>query len=413
MAEPREDKKTYSSNLGGYLDSIHKKVASTIGGAAGVQQENPALGGVLAGLGIDFDPSLITGEGIDPTTGQAIAPPTLEELLLGTAMDVSGRAGLTGSPFRGTMPMWAQAAADRGAMRHPDFDPYLGIVSQPGDERVYLGDTKFKPPKFDEIDDFLDVNAKDPGERAAAREENLRIDRENKVERQLGGDPSKQKAGKKRKSDSTATATQVKNQPYLWDEEEVVDAMKRMRVAGLPVQSFDDLVKVWGSMVDRAASTYGMSAGAKKVTPWDVLDMYKSEAKASGSYTNFQERMNGSVTQIAKSVGEITEGQAFTVLQSQLSQLLGRDPSDDEIKDFTHRMNSLAAKNPSITRTVHRFKNGEEVGQESETDPGFTADDMVRESYEDAQAEEGYGEYQAASTYFNAAISALSALGGG
>ena len=365
-----------------------------------------------------FSQALTGGPGAPGTgTSSTISPQeiTIEQMLVDPAMSVTGRQALTGMPFLSGLPTWAIQAAQNGAMSNPDFDPYLGIVSQQGDERVYLGRHGTKVPiSFDQWDDEFDVNTKDLKDREENRAANQRIDQQNKVERQLGNDPSQQ-AGpkKKRRVDTTATATQVKNQPYLWDEQEVTEALKKFRRAGVPVETFDDLVQAWGSMVDRAAYTYSLSEGAKKITPWDVLDMYKSEAKAAGSYVDYQERMNGTQTSVQRSVAEITEGQAFTVLQDNLSRLLGRDPSDDEVKDYLHRMNSLAAANPSITQTVQRFKNGEVVSTNQHTDPGFTAQDMQMAAYKSAQADDGYAETQAATTYFNALQSALGALGEG
>ena len=350
-------------------------------------------------------------------TGATIAPQelTIDQLLVDTAMTVTGRQAVTGLPFMGGMPSWAVDAYAKGAFNNPDLDPYLGLVSQPGDERVYLGRHGTKVPvSFEEWDDQFDVNTKDLKDREENRAANQRADQANKVERQLGNDPSRQKAGERKlKEDTTSTSTVVKNQPYLWDQDEVTEALKKFRRAGVPVESFEDLVDAWGSMVDRAALTYSLSEGKKKVTPWDVLDMYKSEAKAAGSYVDYQERMNGTQTSVQRSVAEITEGQAFTVLQDNLSRLLGRDPSDDEVKDYLHRMNSLAAANPSITQTVQRFKNGEVVSTNQHTDPGFTAQDMQMAAYKSAQADDGYAETQAATTYFNALQSALGALGEG
>ena len=359
--------------------------------------------------------TFLLGAGAGPLAEGSIASEQLsiEDMLVGTAMAVTGRQALTGMPFLSGLPTWAIQAAQNGAMSNPDFDPYLGIVSQGGDERVYLGRHGAKVPiSFDQWDDEFDVNTKDLKDREENRAANQRIDQQNKVERQLGNDPGRQKQGDRRvKEDTTATATQVKNQPYLWDEQEVTEALKKFRRAGVPVETFDDLVQAWGSMVDRAAYTYSLSEGAKKITPWDVLDMYKSEAKAAGSYIDYQEKMNGTQTSTTRSVAEISEGQAFTVLQDNLSRLLGRDPSDDEVKDYLHRMNSLAAANPSITRTVQKFKNGEVVSTTNTTSGGFDAADMQMAAYEQAQGDDEYAETQAATTYFNALQSALGALG--
>jgi hypothetical protein len=206
------------------------------------------------------------------------------------------------------------------------------------------------------------------------------------------------------------TVTRALNQPYLWDEEELDSAMKRMQDAGLDVKSFDDVNSVWESLVERAAKTFTISEGEKKVTPWDVLDLIEREDEvANGSAIDDE---NFTHTSTSKSIQDISEGEAWATLQSNLSRMLGRDPSDQEVRDFTHRMNGLAARNPSISRTVSTYKDGRLSNSTTrEVDSGFTADDMAMTSYEDAQANPEYGAFQAATTYYNSAVSALGAIG--
>lgn len=346
---------------------------------------DPILGPILA-----QNPDLIsqmmgTGEGGSFGSGALSLP----DLLVGTAMEVSGRYGTTGNRFNSTLPPWARNLAPE-ALGNPDFDPYLGIVSQQGDERVYMGGersyttgTKAVPGAYGEHgDDF-----------------------------RSGGNTT-QTVPVEEQGDKTQTVTQVLNAPYTWDDEEIKDAMKRMRQAGIPVTSFDSgdasLMNVWQNLVTRAGMTYSLSQGKKKVTPWDVLDMYKSEAQTNGTYTNYQ---NGTATTTTKSVASVTEGEAWTSLQSTLSQMLGRDPSDQEIRDFAYRMNQLAAQNPSITKTITRYKNGEAVGQTNKTEGGFSAGDVAEAAYNKAQNDPDYGAYQSATTYYNAALTALGAIG--
>lgn len=205
------------------------------------------------------------------------------------------------------------------------------------------------------------------------------------------------------------TVTRALNQPYLWDEQELDSAMKRMQDAGLDVKSFDDVNNVWQSLVERAAKTYSISQGEKKVTPWDVLDLIEREDEVANGG---EDPDNFTHVSTSKSVQDISEGEAWATLQSNLSRMLGRDPSDQEVRDFTHRMNGLAARNPAISRTISTYKDGRLTNSTTkEVDSGFTADDMAMTSYEDAQANPEYGAYQAASTYFNSAIQALGAIG--
>lgn len=205
------------------------------------------------------------------------------------------------------------------------------------------------------------------------------------------------------------TVTRALNQPYLWDEEELDTAMKRMQDAGLDVKSFDDVNSVWQGLVERAAKTYTISEGEKKVTPWDVLDLVQREDESANGGADDE---NFTHVSTSKSIQDISEGEAWATLQSNLSRMLGRDPSDQEVRDFTHRMNGLAARNPAISRTISTYKDGRLTNSTTrEVDSGFTADDMAMTSYEDAQADPEYGAFQAASTYFNATQMALGAIG--
>jgi hypothetical protein len=127
-----------------------------------------------------------------------------------------------------------------------------------------------------------------------------------------------------------------------------------------------------------------------------------------GTGTNF----TGTKTQVHRNVTDIDEGEAWSTIQSNLSQLLGRDPNDQETRDFTYRMGQLAARNPSVSKTATSYKNGEVTGSSTHTTPGFTQADMAHEAYDDAQNDPGYAEYRSASYLYNAVLSALGPLGG-
>lgn len=205
------------------------------------------------------------------------------------------------------------------------------------------------------------------------------------------------------------TIDRALNQPYLWDDEELDDAMKRMQDAGYDVKSFDDVNDVWQGLVDRAAKTYTFSKGEKKVTPWDVLDLIKREDESANGGEDDE---NFTHVSTSKTVQDISEGEAWATLQSNLSRMLGRDPSDQEVRDFTHRMGQLAARNPAISKTISTYKDGRLTNSTTrEVDSGFTADDMMKNAYDTAQADPEYGAFAAASTYYNAAVSALGAIG--
>lgn len=393
-----------------------------------VGQIDPALAGLLGSLSPEEQAQIFGGS-------MEAEPLSLPELLVQSSMTTIGRRGLTGEGFKGELPAWASDLAPE-VLGNPDFDPYFGIVSEQGDERVYWGQEKLSSKRVEPDvplstgmarpdggsgggawDNYFDEAAEAAGrtapkEPATGGEVEFRSGGQRPADQvETPGEKTGRKAGSG-KGDKTLTTLQAMNLPYTWDEEEIAEAMKKMRQSGIPVDSFDmgstSLVSVWGALVERASMTYAMSEGRRKVTPWDVLDMYKSEAKAAGSFQNYQ---NGERTTTQRSITNITEGEAWSMLRDNLSRMLGRDPSDQEVREFSFRMNQLAAKNPSITETVTRYKNGEPVSSETETEGGFTAADVQQQAYEEAQNDPQYAEYQAATTYFNSAISALGAIG--
>ena len=355
-----------------------------IDGAAPVTPTGTDAMSLAASLGLD--PGLVAqlmGDSATATPGQPI---DIVSLLQGTAMQVTGREGMTGTPFSGVLPAWAKDVP-AAVLGDVNFDPYLGIVSEKGDERVYMGAIE---------------KAATPGVDVHTAERPDTHTGEFALPQDVG--PTQATV-----SDGTLTSTQVANLPYTWTEENITEAMKRMREAGINVTSFDQLNQVWGGLVDRASMVYSLSEGKNKVTPWDVLDMYKSEAKAADSYINYE---SGTRTSTTKSIGHITEGEAWSSLQGTLSKMLGRDPSDQEVRDFTYKMNQLAAKNPAISQTISKYKAGDVTSSTTSTEGGFTGADVAEAAYGQAQSNPGYAEFQSASTYYNAALSALGAIGG-
>lgn len=403
----------YPDQRGGYLDSLTASAAPDPALPDGIAND-PTLSSLLGGVDIQ---SLLNG----PSASGSVAQPSLQEALLGSAMDVAGRYGLTGKDYRGALPPWAQNLSPE-VLKNPDFDPYLGVVSQQGDERVYMGDkiTHSLTPVDPANAGMAHAEPQKMGQVEVQGQTLPVAGTSDGVEFRSGGTHeakvyTTEPKDKTKHSDKTLTTTQAMNLPYTWSEDEINSAMEKMRAAGLNVTSFDmgtnSLLNVWGALVSRAAMTYATTSGEKKVTPWDVLDLYKSEAKAAGTLGDNMP-FTGNKTMVNKTVSTITDGEAWSVMQQTLARMLGRDPSDQELRDYTYRMNQMAAANPSISKTITRYKNGEAVSSSTHSDPGFTAADMAQSAYDSAQSNPEYGAFQAATTYYNAALSALGPIGG-
>lgn len=309
--------------------------------------------------------------------GQASPEDILQETMLG----MSGRQGLTAQPLTGILPRWFKANPAMVALvRRGQVDPYLP-TNDPASWRVFVGTPTTVRAKVGPT-----TNA-------------------------LLADPATPKSIR---GDETEMVNSVANQPFLWTEDQVADAIKKFQDAGVTtVTDFDSMHKAWGGLVQRAGAMYSLSSGQRKVTPWDVLDLYKTEMKKAGTFGGSGSTGTPStVTQTSRSVSTITNGDGWSALQNTLSRMLGRDPSDEEVRDFVGRMNYLAAKNPTVTTSTTRGIGTGNQSTSSRTKAGFNSNDILENAYKDAQSDPDYAEYQSASTYFNAAISALGAIGG-
>lgn len=220
--------------------------------------------------------------------------------------------------------------------------------------------------------------------------------------------PTRSKQGKVREP-STITVAEAKELPWGWGKERQRKWMDRLSEAtGLEFNNFNDAVDLWGLAVERAAKMYNGSKGNNLITPWDALDLYKDEGMFSEGGAAEEAGFTGTRKQRHVDVNKISEGDAWSTMRSAVSSLLGRDPSDQEVRDFAYRMNNLAAKNPSISETVTKYQDGQAVrSKTSVVEPGMTANDVALAAYEDAQDDPDYGAYQAASTYMNLLLQAI------
>lgn len=354
--------------LGGVVSGSASIANQSLSGASGnsLAGLDPALAGLLSSLGP-------TSPEADPTASSPEVP-TLQQLLVQSARETDSRFAFSGNTPRLVRRTFGLAGD--------------GDLAE-GDYLVFMGGA---PDQYE--------HQTGPAEPVAAGAHGI------------GGRSfdlgvptgTVEKSG----GDKILTAAQAADLPYLWDQDKITKSMERMQAAGIEVKTFDDMVSVWQGLVSRASKSYTLSDGEKQLTPWDVLDLYKSETgeeDSSGAYT-------GTRTSTSRSVNELTEGQSWSVLQGTLQKMLGRDPSDQELRNFTYKMSQAAARNPSVTKTISHYKDGYLTGSNSHTSGGFTMDDAMEKAYDRAQNNPDYAEYQSATTYFNAALSALGPIGG-
>lgn len=189
---------------------------------------------------------------------------------------------------------------------------------------------------------------------------------------------------------------------WLSDESKVAQIKDAANKAGLAVQSYDDVAKLWGSVVDQAASSY--SFGGKKVTPWALIQL---RGKFVGPDGRFQDKISTSTT-----VDEMAPEQARSMFEQAAQQALGRAPTKAEVDDFIAKAQTIAHENPAVSTTTSKvgFDGNVEVGNQSTITKGgadvVNAKSQVA-AMDQAKQSEDYAAYQAAGNYFPMLFEAL------
>lgn len=206
-------------------------------------------------------------------------------------------------------------------------------------------------------------------------------------------------------STQTVTLEDVKTKDelmsWLADEKTFNEIKKRMTESGIAVQNYDDVAKLWSSVIDQAAATY--TSTGKKVTPWALLSL-RGKSMVNGR--------PAPKTTTSTSVEEMDPAQAKVMIKNSLSQLLGRDPRKEEIEDFISKAQTIAKQNPQITKTTTQYDiSGDPVSQSSVSSGGqdvVTAKAQLA-AEEQAKQSEDYAAYQGAGVYMPWLMDALSA----
>lgn len=194
--------------------------------------------------------------------------------------------------------------------------------------------------------------------------------------------------------------------------------VQRMSTAGLDVSDRQKIQKNWEDAVDASAKSY--SSGYYRLDPFAAIELV-------GSYKGQSQLPEISITDtsnIATNLTISTEQQARGALVSTSQQLLGRDPTKNEVKLFTRALNSMQRANPETTQTSGQQVSqpvGSEIVQtgtgSAQLNRGSTSTtsssvetggfDTGQYSIDTAKSANDYAEYQAETTFMNALLSAI------
>lgn len=147
----------------------------------------------------------------------------------------------------------------------------------------------------------------------------------------------------------------------------------------------------------------------QKVTPWEVLDLNVGQ-NAAELKKRAMTNKDGSITYSNTSVNLSNRTHVEALATSVLQQALGRDPTQAEINTFFGTLRGAEKANPTTTSNTVDGTTGRPISSTSVG--GLTDTDEQQMIMDRLKRDPEYGKYQAATTYFNAAMQANAAIGG-
>lgn len=185
---------------------------------------------------------------------------------------------------------------------------------------------------------------------------------------------------------------------WLTDDAKVQQIKDAANKAGIPVETYNDIEKLWSSVVDKAAAAYSFSG--KKVTPWALIQL---QGKYAGPNGKPADRV---VT--TTNIDEMAPETARMMFEQTAMQALGRSPTKAEVDDFIAKAQTIAHNNPSVTKsTQHLGFDGNIESQTNVTTGGGVNDKAQAAALDKARQSEDYASYQAAGNYFPMLFDAL------
>lgn len=186
---------------------------------------------------------------------------------------------------------------------------------------------------------------------------------------------------------------------WLTDDAKVQQIKAAAEKAGFTIQSYDDVAKLWTSVVSTAAQAYSVTN--KKVTPWGLIAL-------RGKYL-VNGRPADKVT-TTTNIDEMDPAQARLMFEQTAQQALGRSPTKAEVDDFIAKAQTIAKQNPSVTTTTTKMNIDGTAGSSTSFSKGgadvVSAKAQVAAMDQAKQSEE-YAAYQAAGNYFPMLFEAL------
>lgn len=181
---------------------------------------------------------------------------------------------------------------------------------------------------------------------------------------------------------------------YHWSPEYQAAWGKQLYNAGLlkSPSDWDGMLQAWTYAVKQSARYY--NAG-KNMTPWDYMQQYMFKQA---------EQNQGPTTSTSTSVNLPSKEEADMTIKAIFKEQLGRAPEAGELSKYRSMLMQQAKANPNKTVTTTTTDKNGNTSSNSTTSGGFNPQGWLEDK---AQGDPEWGAYQAATTYYNALVSAI------
>jgi hypothetical protein len=184
-------------------------------------------------------------------------------------------------------------------------------------------------------------------------------------------------------------------------QQRFIDFLLRNGIIERGNYSWDDVEGWWLKAVAGAANA--RRYGGKDITPYEWLELWH------GSGVSGAGGEPSKSTDVTKTYQEIDDLDARAAAEDAWSQLMGKAPKGKEVEAVHAMLNAYAQAHPTINRVTTRDDGEGNLDRTVRTSGGMSAAGASQLVEDEVKSRPGYGEYQAATTYFNALQQALGA----
>lgn len=170
--------------------------------------------------------------------------------------------------------------------------------------------------------------------------------------------------------------------------------IKKMLNLGLiKTSSFAEASQVWDDAVAMAGR---FAAADRRITPFMALDFMGGAGGGA----------RGPTSQTQRSYQIISRASANAYVRAMFKEQLGRNPTRAELKKWSGRLIAKSEADPTVTTSTTTYS-GQNASTVSRTREGFSDAEAEEYMRSTTEADPEFGAYQAATTYFNALMSAI------